>query len=565
MSAASQDLDPGAELRTREPHNPAVNARTFSIADSFETVVDTAPERPAVTAGEQRRSYAELEARCNRCAHHLQSAGIGARDHVGIYARNRMEWVEAMMATYKLRAVPININYRYMAEELRYMFDNAELKALVYECSYAPRVTEARTGQFAPGALLVLADEAGTEDPGNDAIAWETALAAASPERDFAPRSDDDLYILYTGGTTGYPKGTMWRHEDIFFAALMGGNPLGEPVKTPAELSGIVRDGTPMTVVCCAPMMHGGGSWITKIVLLSGGAITLYCEAHFDAHKVLRLVEEQKPMSLMVVGDAMARPLADAMEEHQYELSTLVSFGTGGAMLSPTLKRRLHRLLPHAMILDSFGASETGRLGSVEDLSGADDRIRFKMHDDAAVLDENLQAIAPGSEQTGILCCRGYIPLGYYKDEEKNASTFVTDADGVRWVVTGDHARVHPDGTVELLGRGSQCINSGGEKIFPEEVEGVLKQHPAVYDAVVVGAPHERFGQQVTAVVQAAKGTRPSLEELQAHCKELLSDYKCPRALVLSEQCPRTPPGKPDYRAARALAYAALGVTDNTP
>lgn len=540
------------------------NARSFSIADSFETVVDTVPERLAAVVGEQRRSYAELEARCNRCAHHLQSAGIRPGDHVGICARNRIEWIEAMMAAFKLRAVPININYRYMDEELHYMFDNADLKALVYERSYGERATEAQTGDFGPGALIVLEDETGAADPENGAVAWEDALAAASSERDFAPRSNDDLYILYTGGTTGYPKGVMWRHEDIFFAALMGGNPMGAPVRSPEELPEVVRNSMPMSFLCCAPMMHGSGSWITKIALLSGGAVILYCEPRFDAHQALRLVEREKPLSLMVVGDAMARPLADAMEKGQYDLSSLVSLGTGGAMLSPPLKRRLHRLLPNVMILDSFGASETGRLGHVEDLTGEDRRIRFNMGETAAVLDQKLRPIAPGGEQTGILCCRGHIPLGYYKDEKKSAATFVTDADGVRWVVTGDHARVHKDGTVELLGRGSVCINSGGEKIFPEEVEGVIKKHPSVYDAVVVGTPHERFGQQVTAVVQLAPGQTLSLEELRAHCKTLLSDYKCPHALTLCEQCPRTPPGKPDYRAARALACAEAGIGEES-
>ena len=532
---------------------------TYSLADLFEQLADAVPERLAVVAGEQRRSYQQLEQRCNQLANFWLAQGLGQGDHIGICARNRVEWVEAMMAAFKIRAVPININYRYTVPEMRYIFENADLKALVYERRYSATVMTARETTPMLKLLLSLEDDSPPPSPPSGQP-YEQALATGSAARAFPSRSNDDLFMLYTGGTTGYPKGTMWRHEDIFFAALQGGDPWGQPIDSPEALAdSVLNRDYAIKTLSPAPMMHGGGIWNTLIALLSGGTIMLYCEPSFDAERLLQIMEIEKPNSLVVIGDAMARPVVEALERGQYDTSCLLNMGSGGAILSKAIKDRLRALLPNIYVVDSFGASETGSLGMVQDMDDKDSAgARFTVPDYVAVLDEQLRPLPPGSDQVGMLARRGHLPLGYYKDEEKTAASFRTDAQGCRWVVPGDYARVLEDGTVLLLGRGSVCINSGGEKIFPEEVEAALKGHPQVYDAVVTGTPHTRFGEQVTAVVQPRPGQQPTLESLRQHCAQQLADYKCPRAMVLVESAPRTPVGKPDYRATRQLAEQAL-------
>ncbi len=524
-----------------------MNARCYHLAELYEAVADAVPERTVLVAKDERRSYAELDERATRCAQHLLSAGLGSGDHVGIYARNRVEWVEAMIGCFKADLVPINVNYRYTAPELRHVFDNAELKGLIYEHCYTALVAE-----VAPDlrVRLVLSDEsggAGTEDP-----EWQAALAAAPSTRDGLPlRSSDSHYILYTGGTTGMPKGVIWRHEDIFFGALQGGNPGGEPISSPAELGSLVCGNAPLVAVACTPMMHGGGQWSTLIAALSGGCCVLYCDERFSAEAVLRLIERERPVSLTVIGDAMARPLVEELACGDYDLSSLAAWASGGASLTAPVCEKIKQQLPDIMILDTFGASETGSLG-------AGSSANFNMKKDTDVLDEHtLDPMPPGGE--GLLAISGHIPLGYYRDEQKTAATFRADAAGRRWALPGDRARRMADGSIQLLGRGSACINSGGEKIFPEEVEVALKSHPAVYDTVVVGSPHPRFGEQVTAVVQARPGTVPTLAELREHCLAQVADYKCPHRLLLVDKVPRTVVAKPDYSAVRRLVEGASG------
>jgi 3-oxocholest-4-en-26-oate---CoA ligase len=526
----------------------------FNLADLYEIVADAVPERPALVAGDRRLTYAQLDERANRFAHHLLDHGVEPGDKVAIYSWDRAEWVEAMLGTYKARAVPINVNYRYVADEARYILDNSDAVTVVFERAFAPVVNAIRGDLPKLHHAVVLED--GT-DASTDAVPYEDALAAASPVRDFEPRSSDDLYLLYTGGTTGIPKGVMWRSEDIFFAALGGGGFGQPPITKPEELADRIpaEEGRAIPMVN-APMMHGGGQWMAFITFFGGGTVVLNCDRHFDPDRIWRTVERQRCNSVMVVGDAMGRPLAEALAAPgaAYDTSSVIIVGSGGAILSPPVKDQLRAQLPNAMVIDSFGASETGASGTVFDTDGPAAGPRFTMGEFMTVLDDELRPVVPGSGVVGRLARRGHIPLGYYKDDQKTAATFVTAADGARWVVPGDFAVVETDGTITLLGRGSVCINSGGEKVYPEEVEAALKSHPDVFDAVVVGVPDDRFVERVAAIVQPRPGAAPSLEELQDHARDTLAGYKLPRQLLLAETIPRTPVGKPDYRAAKKLA-----------
>ena len=543
--------------------NTASTPRAFNLADLFEVVADACPERLAMVAGDVRLTYDELDRRANRVAHHLLDRGVGPGDHVGIYAWNRAEWVETMLGAYKARAVPINVNYRYVEDELRYIFDNADLAALVFERSFAPKVAAVLPDLPRLRHLVVVDDESGshtdsraTTTPG--AVPYEDALAGASPERGFGPRSPDDLYILYTGGTTGMPKGVMWRSEDIFFGAMGGGNFAGPPAERPDDLA---RGAANEPVVACvtAPLMHGGGQWVTFITLTTAGTVVLYTGRGYDADEIWRIVERERANSLMVVGDAMARPLAEALGGHdgRFDLTALAVIGSGGAILSKAVKEELRAALPDVMVIDSFGASETGANGSVMDVGAPAAGPRFTMGEHTTVLGDELRPVTPGSGEVGRLAKRGHIPLGYYKDEGKTAATFLRDADGVRWVVPGDFATIEADGAITLLGRGSVSINTGGEKVFPEEVEAALKAHPDVFDAVVVGVPDERFAERVVALVAPRPGAKPTVESLRDHCRNSIASYKAPRQVHLVDEIVRTPAGKPDYRWARARAAEA--------
>ena len=522
--------------------------RTFNLADLFEEVVDAAPERTAVVAGAQRRTYAELDDRANRLANHLVSVGIGKGDHVAIHAMNCVEWVEAFFACFKISAVPINVNYRYMEDELRYLYDNADCVAVIVEPQFRDRL-DAVIAEL-PGVRHVL--EIGDE--------YDAALAAASASRPNLGRSGDDLYMLYTGGTTGMPKGVMWRHEDAFFAT-MNASRQSAPLARPEDLGDEVRASTfAMTMMSIGPMMHGGAQWMMGNGIFIGAKVVLYTERGFDADRILRMVGEEGVNTITTIGDAMARPLAEAVlaaPAGTYDISSLFAFGNGGAPLSAAVREQLKAAAPNAIILDSFGASETGATGAKMDGGEGFSAPRFTMGEHTTVLDDDGQQCPPGV--TGKLARSGHIPLGYYKDPRKTADTFPTFA-GKRWVVPGDFARIEDDGTISVLGRGSVSINSGGEKIYPEEVEAALKKNPGVFDVIVVGTPSERWGEQVTAIVQARDGHTMSPADVQAHCKTVLSDYKAPRTVFFVDEVQRTPVGKADYKWAKQKALDLLSI-----
>ena len=535
--------------------------RCFNIADMFELVAESVPDRPALVGGSSRLSYRQLDERTNRFAHHLVDSGLEPGAKIAIYAWNRTEWVEAMYGAYKARVIPINVNYRYVAEELRYILDNSDAEALIFERSFAPIVDAVRADLPNLRHLIVLEDGSDPDAvPITGAVAYEDALAVASPDRLDIQRSSDDVYILYTGGTTGMPKGVMWRHEDLFFAALGGGGWGQPPITTPEEI--VERIPPPEATIrslVLAPVMHGAAQWGMMITMFAGGSVVVSTARGFDPHEAWRLAEAERCMSVLVVGDAMARPLAEVLDEpsSHYDLSSVVAIGSGGAVFSTAVKNQLKAHLPDLFITDSFGATELGAAGTQLDPElGA----RFPRNEFMSVLGDDLRPTPPGV--IGRLARRGHIPLGYLGDDAKTAATFVTDPDGVRWAIPGDFCRFEDDGTITLLGRGSGCINTGGEKVFPEEVEVALKSHPGVFDVLVVGVPDERFTERVAAVVQARPGHDVTLESLAAHCRDRIARYKVPRELRLTETIGRTASGKADYKWAKAQFDSP---TDPTP
>ena len=517
-----------------------------NLADLFEIVADAVPDRVALVAGSQRRSYKELDERSTRFANFAIAAGLTPGSWVGIHAYNRAEWLEAMIGCYKARLVPININYRYVAEELRYVFDNADLVAVVYEAEFGP-VIESIAPDLPKLSLFVrLEDETLTSD-GLPSTDYEAALSNASSDRSTLPdRSPDDLYVLYTGGTTGMPKGVMWRQEDIFFAALGGGNYGGAPISEPQEIVGNITP-NPVCSLALAPLMHGNAQWTAWATLLGGNKLALWSSRKFDAAEVWKFCDDESINTISLVGDAMARPLVDALA-HREASPSLFAIVSGGAILSPSIKAELNERMANVMIRDAFGASETGANGSVD---MTEKGPRFRMDATTTVIDDEFRQAAPGV--IGMLARRGHVPLGYWKDEANSAATFV-EVDGVRWAVPGDKAVIEDDGTITVLGRGSQCINSGGEKIFPEEVEAALKSHPAVFDATVVGVADARWGEHVSAVIEFRDGTTATIEELAEQCRGHIAGYKVPRTLTTVATMVRSPSGKPDYRWAKELA-----------
>jgi acyl-CoA synthetase (AMP-forming)/AMP-acid ligase II len=544
----------------------------FNIADLFEHAADAVPDRTAIVVGDLRRTYRELDERATRFAHHLASKGIGHGDHVGIYGVNSEPWVVAMLAAFKLRAVPINVNFRYVADELTYLFTNADLVALVHDRGYSARIAEVRGAVPLLRHFVAIEDGSDADLAGLPAVDFEAAVAEGAPERDFTGRTGDDLYVLYTGGTTGMPKGVMWRQEDVFYA-LGGGVDAysGELVTSEHALAEkALASEAPMVTLCCPPLMHGAAQWGTLRFLFEGNTVVFV--AKFDPEALWDAVEAAGVNTISLTGDAMARPLIETLEANpgRWDTSSVFVVSSSAAVFSPSVKERFLECFPTLLLVDAIGSTETGHNGMAV-VSGSEPAAARQVHKegigvtvkglaDSVVLDEDLRPVIPGSGVVGRLARGGNVPLGYYKDEEKTKATFVTAADGRRYAMPGDWATVEADGNITLLGRGSVSINSGGEKVFPEEVEGSLKEHAAVYDAVVIGIPDERWGQAVAAIVQLRPGAEtPSLEELAEHCRARIARYKVPRRLAVVDEVRRSPSGKPDYPWAKALLAERLG------
>jgi acyl-CoA synthetase (AMP-forming)/AMP-acid ligase II len=530
----------------------------LNLADLIEHAVDAVPDRTAVICGDRQVTFAELEMRANRLAHHLAAHGVEPGSHIGVYSQNSIETLEAMFAAYKLRAIAVNVNYRYVQGELRYLFGNSDLVALVHERQYADKVADVLPDIPKLKHVVVVEDGSDADYSRYGGVSYETALAESSPERDFGERSADDLYILYTGGTTGYPKGVLWRHEDIWRALGGGINFVtGEYVQDEWAQSEQGKAGA-LVRLPAAPLIHGAAQWAAFGALFTGSPVVFV--PHFDAHEVWKAVQEHKVQVLTIVGDAMARPLIEAYAEGGYDASSLVALSSHAALFSQSVKQEFLKQLPNLVITDAIGASESGftGMGMVnKDVDySAGPRVNVDSH--VVLLDDEGNLVPKGTGAVGKIARKGHVPLGYYKDPGKSEKLFV-DLDGVRYVVPGDYARYEEDGTVTLLGRGSQCVNTGGEKVFPEEVEGALKAHPEVFDALVIGVPDDRLGHRVAAVIQTRSGHIPDFAGIDAHVRTEIAGYKVPRTLWLADEIGRLPSGKPNYTW--ALEYAR----DNDP
>ncbi|MBF6332681.1 acyl-CoA synthetase [Nocardia transvalensis] len=534
---------------------------SYNIADLVEHTIDLVPDRVALVDDTRSVTYAELEDRANRLAHYLREQGVQPGDKVGVYSRNTIEAVEAMVGIFKARAVMINVNFRYVENELQYIFDNSDMVALIHERRYTDRVSAVRPQTPALKTVIVVDDDtAGQVPTAPDSVEYEAALAASSGERDFGERSPDDILMIYTGGTTGMPKGVMWRQED-WWRVLGGGINFftGEYVQDEWQQARAGADNAQLVRYPIPPLIHGGSLTATFHSLFDGGKAVMLPE--FSAHGVWRAIDRHEVNLIFITGDAMARPMLDALlagnpeTGEPYRHSSLWSMASSAALFSPTLKDQFIELLPNTMITDSIGASETGFGGLSVATKGSTHTggPRVKIDKSTEVLDEDGKPVEPGSGRIGFLARKGHIPLGYYNDPVKTAATF-KEFNGIRYSIPGDYARVEEDGTVTMLGRGSVSINSGGEKIHPEEVEGALKCHPEIFDALVIGIPDERWGQRVAAVVQCRGDSRPTLEELRPVLTQEISSYKMPRSLWYVDEIKRSPAGKPDYKWAHAHA-----------
>jgi 3-oxocholest-4-en-26-oate---CoA ligase len=523
----------------------------LNFADLFEHAADAFPARIALVCGDRQVTYAELDERTSRLAHYLAGIGVRPGDHVGLYARNSLEAAEALLAVCKLRAAAVNINYRYVETELRYMLADADPVALVHDREFAPLVAAAAAA--APGLRGTVVIDDGSDAGIGTGTEYAAALAAGSPERDFPARSSDDVYIIYTGGTTGYPKGVMWRHEDIW-RTLAGGIDFvtGVPLADDWAQSRSGQEGAGLVRLCAAPLIHGAAQVATLGALFAGDTVVL--SARFDPDEIWSTIEQRKVNVMMVIGDAMARPLIEAYRAGSYDASSLAALSSSAALFSPVVKEACAAALPHVFITEAIGSTETGFTGIGLVTAGAQQRggPTVTPGPDVIVLDDDGSRVAPG--QVGRIARGGHVPLGYYKDPVKTAAMF-TEVDGKRYAVPGDYARVELDGSVTLLGRGNTCVNTGGEKVFPEEVEGALKSHAGVFDALVIGVPDERLGQRVAALVQPREGPALDLAALDAHLRTQIAGYKVPRSIWVVDSISRTPSGKPDY--GRAREYAA--------
>ena len=536
----------------------------FNLATINEAIAEAIPDREAIIFRDRRLTYGDLTDRTRRFANLLISHGLGChtprseladwqsgQDHLGIYLYNGNEYLEGMLGAYKARVAPFNVNYRYVDEELIYLLNNAKTKALLYHSSLAEHISTIRDRVPSLELLIQVNDEDRHLLEG--AIDYEAELAKASNTKPDCEWSPDDLYILYTGGTTGMPKGVLWRHGDILIATLGGRRAGGDVLQTIDEYVTRARTGDRRHLPA-PPFMHGAGHWVAFQALNTGGTVIIQNEVHrFDAADVLDHVEREQVNNLLLVGDAFGRPLADELRTTSRDLSALKNIITGGAIMTAKLKTELIEALPQINIIDSAGSSETGGQGSqVSNAETGASTGRFKLSAHNAVLNEDMtRELEPGHEGLGWWARTGNIPLGYLDDEAKSKATFPM-VNGVRYSIPGDKVRLLDDNTLELHGREAMTINSGGEKIFAEEVEQALKHHSAVFDAVVTGRPSERWGNEVVAIIKLRDGNQASEESLLAECGKHIARYKLPKAFLFVDEIMRSPSGKADYRWAKA-------------
>ena len=539
----------------------------WTFADIWEAIAAAQPDHPAHIQGERVVTWGQFDARADALAAHLIAAGLDHQAKIAAFLYNGPEYLETYYAAFKGGFAPVNTNYRYGPEELFYLFDNADAQAIVFHAGFTDVLDAIRSRLTGVKTWIALAE------PGHPVPTWAddydavvARLPAERPVKASWGRSPDDLLLLYTGGTTGMPKGVMWRQDDLFNVVGAGGQVLRglAPIETLDQAASRLSDPDhyrPLSLVAC-PQMHGTGQFSSIIALNLGGAVATLPSRKFSAIELWNEAERLKADGIVIVGLAFSTPMLEALEANpgRWDLSTVQAMSSSGSMWSQENKRGLLSHCTNAMIFDSFGSSEAVGLGVSASAPGAEvQTAAFVIGPNCAVFTEEGRRVTPGSGERGLVAVTGSLPMGYYKDAEKTDKTFKT-LEGQRWSVPGDWAEVNLDGTLKLLGRGSVCINTGGEKVFPEEVEEALKTHPDVRDAVVVGLPDARFGERICAVVEIDGAGRPTLGELSAHVRGTLAGYKAPRDLVLVDSIGRAPNGKVDYMAVKARAVAALNI-----
>ena len=541
----------------------------FNAADIFEGVVDRVPDREAIVHGSTRLTYKELDARSNKAANALKKLGIKKGSHIGIYAFNCVEWLEIMLGAYKLCAIPININYRYVEEELKYLIENADMEAIFYHKQFSNKLENIKTHLPLLKDFICIEDNSGEDDVIDKSFNFEDLIANEDESRLDVDRSGDDKYILYTGGTTGMPKGVVWRMEDVLMTLGGGIDAVtGEKYPTPEAFADkCLQDQT--IALALAPFMHGGAQWQSFNSFFSGWKLIINDQISFDADYVWEVVAKEKVMNIAIMGDAMGRPLCDALPraiEKGLDLSSLFVLSSTASVFSASIKDTILEYLPNLFLIDAVGSSETGATGvnihtkdgKLKDSGGGP---KFTKPNFSEILNLDTKEVIPPSdtETIGYLARKGHVPVAYYKDEEKSKKTFI-EVGGVRYSIPGDMAKYEEDGQMTLLGRGSVSINSGGEKIFPEEVEMALKAHPNIFDCLVVGVKDDRWGQKVVAVIQRRENDELSLDDIKDVASKYIASYKMPKEIVFSELIERAPSGKPNYQWAQEFANSKLEI-----
>ena len=537
---------------------------TIGVAELHEAIASTRPDQECLVFGDKRFTWAQITERTRRLANHLASRGLGCgterealenwesgQDHLAIYLHNGNEYLESMLGAWKARVAPFNVNYRYVAEELTYLLTDSGATAIVVHSRFTPLL--AAVIEKLPKMRVILQVPDSSNEPLMDGAVWyEDALASSSPDKPAAGYSGDDLYILYTGGTTGMPKGVLWRNADAVVECFGGSKTATTIQEHLAEANGMLRS------LPSPPFMHGAAHWIAMRTWLSGGSIVIQSHTdRLDASDIWSTVEREKVNFLLIVGDAFARPLLDGLVEHSYDLSGLVTILSGGAALSANLKTEFLGHLPWVMMVDGLGSSEAGGQLSQVSAGNSASTGTFPWAPQNHILSEDMtRVLEPGHEELGWLAKSGRLALGYLNDPEKTRRTYPV-VDGTRYVVPGDRARLTADMVIEMHGRDSVTINSGGEKIFAEEVEAAVKAHPGVYDCVVAGRPSERWGNEVVAIVRMKAGEPADEASLTAVAEKHVARYKLPKKWVFVDEVVRSPAGKADYRWAKQVAAGA--------
>ena len=535
----------------------------FNAADIFEGVVERIPDREAVVLGDTRLTYKELDVRANKAAHALKKLNIKKGSHIGIYAFNCIEWLEIMLGAYKLCAIPVNINYRYVEEELKYLIDNADMEAIFFHKQFSKKLKNISSDLPLLKNYIAIEDNSNTTNQFKNILNFETLIENESGNKIAQQRSGDDRYMLYTGGTTGMPKGVVWRMEDVLMTLGGGIDAItGDKYATPEAFADKCLQNQTIALAL-APLMHGAAQWQSFNAFFSGWKFILNDQISFDANYVWDLIAKERVMNLTITGDAMGRPLCDALPaalKRGLDLTCLTVLASTASIFSSSIKDTILDLLPNLFIIDAVGSSETGATGVSIHTKGGKSKDsgggpKFHKSDFSAILNlETHQIIPPSDTETiGYLARKGHVPIAYYKDPEKSKKTFI-EVDGERFSIPGDMAKYESDGQMTLLGRGSVSINSGGEKIFPEEVEMALKAHPNVFDCLVVGVADETWGQKVVAVIQRRDSSSLSLADLKETSAKYIASYKMPKEIIFSDLIERAPSGKPNYQWAQNYA-----------